>query len=139
MKDLKKTDIEDIERQVHNYRCFMLFLKKNNLYRFFKEKMFIRQKRVPLGLMKTITEKRPGRYFGDFESPLIIEIDKRWAIVFMYLPYFGTYWDRHLDKYLLNLSGMDCLMRLHMRWQAFLLNNNYDKMKENNDCTFTFD
>jgi hypothetical protein len=28
---------------------------------------------------------------------------------------------------------------LHEKWKEFLFNNNYDKMKERDDSTFTFD
>jgi hypothetical protein len=139
MKDLKRTDIEDIDRQMHNYRTFSVFLKKHNLYRFIREKMFTFYNRTPLDLMKTISRTGPRLYVGNFNSSLMNEIDRKWALVFIYVPFFGGYWSNDLNIKIEYLSDIKGMQDLHEKWKEFLFNNNYDKMKESDDSTFTFD
>lgn len=139
MKDLKRTDIEDIDRQKHNYRTLSVFLKKYNLYRFMRERMFTFYNRTPLDLMKTISRTGPRLYVGNFNSSLMNEIDRKWALVFIYVPFFGGYWSDDLRIKIEHLSGIKSMKDLHEKWKEFLFNNNYDKMKESDDSTFTFD
>ena len=138
MRDLKGMGIEDIERQIHNYRLFFAFLKKHNVYRLFRKKMFSDINRTPYDLMRTIVEEYPAHYGGDFGSLLTNRIDKRWALVLIFVPYFGGVWDTKLREDLPKVCDIKSLMSLNNKWKEFLYNNNYDKMKVNNDSTFTF-
>ena len=126
MRDLKEMGIEDIERQIHNYRLF-------------RKKMFSDINRTPYDLMRTIVEEYPAHYGGDFGSLLTNMIDKRWALVLIFVPYFGGYWDTKLREDLPKVCDIKNLMSLHNKWKEFLYNNNYDKMKNSDDSTFTFD
>lgn len=138
MKDLKRTDIEDIDRQMHNYRAFSVFLKKHNVYRLFREKMFSDKDRTPYDLMKTITKDKPI-YYGPITQSLANDIDKRWSSIFLFVPYYGGYWNHYMHVVVRRLSGLNGMTELSNKWKKFLCNNNYDKMRNSDDSTFTFD
>jgi hypothetical protein len=104
-----------------------------------RERMFTFYNRTPLDLMKTISETGPRLYVGNFNSSLMNEIDRRWSLVFIYVPFFGGYWSDDLRIKIEHLSGIKYMEDLHKEWKRFLFNNNYDKMKESDDSTFTFD
>ena len=138
MKDLREMGIEDIERQIHNYRLFFAFLKKHNVYRLFRDKMFIDKGRTPYDLMKTITKDKPI-YYGPITQSLANDIDKRWSSIFLFVPYYGGYWNDYMHVVVTRLSGLNGMTELSNKWKEFLYNNNYDKMRNNDDSTFTFD
>ena len=138
MRDLRETDIGDIERQIHNYRLFFAFLKKHNVYRLFRDKMFIDKGRTPYDLMKTITKDKPI-YYGPITKSLANDIDKRWSSIFLFVPYYGGYWSDYMHVVVRRLSGFKGLAELSDKWKEFLYNNNYDKMRNSDDSTFTFD
>ena len=139
MKDLRKMGIGDIERQVHNYRAFFAFLKKHNVYRLLRDKMFIDKGRTPCDLMNTITYDKPFVYYGPFTQSLANEIDKRWSSIFLFVPYYGGRWDDCVNDGVRRLSGFKGMSELSDKWKEFLYNNNYDKMRNSDDSTFTFD
>jgi hypothetical protein len=89
--------------------------------------------------MKTISITGPRLYIGNFNSSLMTEIDRKWALVFIYVPFFGGYWNDDLRIKIEYISGIKSMKDLHEKWKEFLFNNNYDKMKESDDSTFTFD
>ena len=138
MKDLREMGIEDIERQIHNYRLFFAFLKKHNVYRLFRDKMFIDKGRTPYDLMKTITKDKPI-YYGPITQSLANDIDKRWSSIFLFVPYYGGRWDDCVNDGVRRLSGFKGMSELSDKWKEFLYNNNYDKMRNSDDSTFTFD
>ena len=138
MKDLREMGIEDIERQIHNYRLFFAFLKKHNVYRLFRDKMFIDKGRTPYDLMKTITKDKPI-YYGPITQSLANDIDKRWSSIFLFVPYYGGYWNDYMHVVVTRLSGLNGMTELSNKWKEFLYNNNYDKMINSDDSTFTFD
>ena len=138
MKDLREMGIEDIERQIHNYRLFFAFLKKHNVYRLFRDKMFIDKGRTPYDLMKTITKDKPI-YYGPITQSLANDIDKRWSSIFLFVPYYGGYWNDYMHVVVTRLSGLNGMTELSNKWKEFLYNNNYDKMRNSDDSTFTFD
>lgn len=138
MRDLREMGIEDIERQIHNYRLFFAFLKKHNVYRLFRDKMFIDKGRTPYDLMKTITKDKPI-YYGPITQSLANDIDKRWSSIFLFVPYYGGYWNDYMHVVVTRLSGLNGMTELSNKWKEFLYNNNYDKMINSDDSTFTFD
>ena len=138
MRDLREMDIGDIDRQMYNYRLFFAFLKKHNVYRLFRKKMFSDKNRTPYDLMKTITNDGPVCR-GSVIQSLANDIDKRWSNIFLYVPYYGGYWNDYMHVVVRRLSGLKGIAELSDKWKEFLYNNNYDKMKNSDDSTFTFD
>lgn len=94
MNDLGKTDIEGIDRHQHNFRLFMAFLKLRKIY-FFKKLVFTNRNLTPFDFFKILNKERPSCYdhFIENSQQFVNIIDLKWAIIFNFLPYFGSYWD----------------------------------------------
>ena len=121
MKDLKKTDIEDIERHWYNYKLFVWFLKLEGKYIFFKKAMFIDKKRTPFDLFETINRTNIGSVVTRYDTPN--KVDRMWGSIFIYIPFEGFSWvEKNLD-----VKSMRSLSR---RWVDFLDGHNYDKFKK---------
>ena len=120
MNDLKKTDIEDIERHKHNFRMFCAFLKKEGIYLKFKELMFVRHKRSPNDLFISINEANVRNISFVISSNLVRDIDKKWSAIFTYRPISGLDWFRDRLDY-------DTMMNIAYQWSNFLKENNFDK------------
>ena len=94
MNDLGKTDIEGIDRHQHNFRLFMMFLKLRKIY-FFKKLFFTNRNLTPSDFFKILNKERPFHYdhFIKNSQQFVNIIDRKWAIIFIFLPYIGSTWD----------------------------------------------
>lgn len=126
MKDTKRMDIEGIERHERNFRLFMAFLKFNKIY-FIKKLIFDERKRKPCDLFITMNLDRPNRY-DYFNKSYAFEnnIDRAWAIIFQYLPYFGSYWD--CDFFKCRSMYVPRISIISNEWMKYLMEYN---LKEN--------
>ena len=121
MNDLGKMAIADIDRHKHNFKLFMTFLKLNKIY-FFKKFLF--SKRTPYDIFQTINENYPRTYNGSFSSQLSNEIDKRWALMFIYVPYLGGYWDNHF--FITRSIFATRMSEISESWKRYLYNHKLD-------------
>ena len=122
MKDLRKTDIEDIDRHWHNYRLFVWFLRLEKKYIFFKKTMFIEKNRTPFDLFKKINQTSLLSVLVHYCNTSN-KVDKLWGSIFTYVPFIGFRWyEKDLNS--------DYMAKLTSRWVVFLDEHNYDKFKK---------
>ena len=119
MKDLEKMDIEGIDRHQHNFRLFMAFLKLRKIY-FFKKLLFTNRNLTPFDFFKILNKERPFFYdhFLEKSQQFVNIIDRKWAIIFNFLPYIGSYWDcAFLKERSINSNDMK---KISNDWEKFL-------------------
>ena len=111
--------IEDIERHKHNYKLFVMFLKKRGLYMKFKKIMFINRNIMPIDLF-VIMNQNPIHNIFYYYTPNGHLVDKKWSAVFSYVPFLGCHWtDENLEAKKMNV--------LTKEWSNYLSENNFDK------------
>ena len=119
MNDLRKTDIEDIERHWHNYRLFVWFIKLEKKYVFFKRLMFLDKGISPFYLFTLINNTNLDRII--INNTLPNKIDQLWGSIFTYVPFSFSWTEKDVDwRYMKNLSR---------KWNSFLVEHNYDIFK----------
>ena len=116
-------DIVDIKRHEHNFKILCKFLKQEKIYIPFKRQLFTKRNLTTNDFFNLIEKRWPNYFLGSFDSHLTHRIDKRWAIIFNYVPYLGGYWGEG-DIKNIRLCEMEDLSK---RWKEFLLEHNYDK------------
>ena len=121
MKDLRKTDIEGIERHWYNYKLFVWFLRIKGKYVFFKRKVFTNKNIMPYDLFEIMNStSEHGIIFNYIDASSVI--DKKWGNIFTYKPFSFSWFDSDVDLiYMHYLSN---------EWVNFLREHNYDKQKE---------
>lgn len=121
MKDLRKTDIEGIERHWYNYKLFVWFLRIKGKYVFFKRKVFTNKNIMPYDLFEKMNStSEHGIIFNYIDASSVI--DKKWGSIFTYKPFSFSWFDSDVD-----------IMYMHFlsnEWVNFLREHNYDKQKE---------
>ena len=119
-------DIEDIKRHRYNFKIFCSFLKKEQIYLPIKRQLFINRKLSPNDFFNILESEEPFYYGGSFESYLTNRIDKRWAIIFNFVPYLGGYWEENE----LRRFSSSYMHELSNKWKEFLFEHNYDKIQQ---------
>lgn len=122
MKDLKKMDIEGIERHWYNFRMFTKFLKQRGLYQTFKKIIFTDSNRTPYDLFVTINKENIRNIITYLGRPYC-EIDQKWGSVFSYNPFGRFHWIGKVGE----ITNYDNMCKLSNEWHTFLRENNYDK------------
>ena len=118
--DLKRTDIEDIERHLWNYKLLVKFLKDERKYFTFKRILFDKYERSMYDLFELINVTRPA--FITFETGFQNKTDAVWSHIFSNMTFVG---DWRYD----NLIADD-MIKMCLRWAKFLKENNFDKQKD---------
>lgn len=121
MKDLRRTDIEGIERHWHNYKLLVWFLRLKGKYVFFKRMIFTDKNIMPYDLFKMMNLTSENSIIFNYKDTSSV-IDKKWGSIFTYVPFSFRWWYSDVD-----LTYMDCLSK---EWVNFLREHNYDKQKE---------
>ena len=121
MKDLRKTDIEGIERHWYNYKLFVWFLRIKGKYVFFKRKFFTNKNIMPYDLFEKMNSASEHSIIFNYRDTSSV-IDKKWGSIFTYKPFSFSWFDSDVD-----LMYMHCLSN---EWVNFLREHNYDKQKE---------
>ena len=120
-------DIEDIERHKYNFKIFCQFLKQEKIYLPIKRQIFINRNLSPNDFFEIIDREYPISFSWSFDSYLSDRIDKRWAIVFSYVPYLGGYWgEGELRRF-----TTERMAEISNGWKEFLFKHNYDNIKYN--------
>jgi hypothetical protein len=120
MKDLRRTDIEGIERHWHNYKLLVWFLRIKGKYAFFKRMIFTNKNIMPYDLFEIMNRTSENCIIFIYKDTSSV-IDKKWGSIFTYAP-FSFYWCcSDVD-----LKYMDYLSK---EWLKFLREHNYDKQK----------
>ena len=125
MKDLRKMDIEGIERHKYNFKLFCGFLKERKQYLFFKKIMFIDNNRLPNDLFKEINKANLSEIYFTLSDAYNI-IDRKWCAVFSYTPFCKFNWNGKKGT----PNHYDEMMKLIYEWKAFLIEHNYDKKQQ---------
>ena len=115
MKDLKKMDIEDIDKHIFCYKLLFRFLRQEKVYKKFINILFISTNRSIYDLFEIINRQNPSTIimFLDEDYPMAY---RKWSAIFNCRPFFGHYWDRiGLD--------IDNMHEFCKRWYKFLENN----------------
>lgn len=118
--DLKRTDIEDIERHLWNYKLLVKFLKDERKYLTFKRILFDKYERSMYDLFELINVTNPA--FIIFETGFQNKTDAVWSVIFSNTTFVG---DWRYD----NLIVGD-MIKMCRRWAKFLKENNFDKQKD---------
>lgn len=118
--DLKRTDIEDIERHLWNYKLLVKFLKDERKYLTFKRILFDKYERSMYDLFELINVTNPA--FIIFETSFQNKTDAVWSVIFSNTTFVG---DWRYD----NLIVGD-MIKMCRRWAKFLKENNFDKQKD---------
>ena len=123
MKDSRKTDIEGIDRHEYNFRVFMAFLKMNKIY-FFKRVIFDDTKRNKHDFFYCLDNDHPFKYSGVFSNKLENEIDRRWSIIFNYVPYLRHFWS---DTCIKKHCNQEEMYKIANSWKEYLYNNKFNQ------------
>lgn len=122
MNDLKRMDIEGIERHWHNYKLFTWFLKKEKRYEIFRNAMFTKQNRTPLELFKIMNSTNSRKVLPQYLTNNFV--DKMWGCIFTYTPFLGFSW--YANYYGILPHQMRDITK---KWVVFLSEHNYDKFR----------
>lgn len=118
-------DIEGIERHRYNFKIFCQFLKQEKIYLPIKRQIFINRNLLPNDFFEKIDREYPISFSGSFDSYLTDRIDKRWAIIFFYVPYLGGFWgEGELRRF-----TTERMIEISNGWKEFLFIHNYDDIK----------
>jgi hypothetical protein len=119
MNDLEKMGIEGIDRHQRNFRLFMAFLKLRKIY-FFKKLFFTNRNLTPFDFFKILNKEGPHSYdhFLKNSQQFVNIIDRKWAIIFIFLPYIGSYWDCAFFKE--RLISIYDMKKISNDWEKFL-------------------
>jgi hypothetical protein len=121
MKDLRKTDIEGIERHWHNYKLLVWFLRLKGKYVLFKRMIFTNKNMMPYDLFKKMNYTNFVSMIINYKDTSSV-IDKKWGSIFTYVPFsFSWFEEDNID-----IKYMACLSN---EWVNFLREHNYDKQK----------
>ena len=118
--DLKRTDIEDIERHLWNYKLLIKFLKDERKYLTFKRILFDKYERSMYDLFELINVTKPT--FITFETSFQNKTDAVWSHIFSNMTFVG---DWRYDNLI-----VDDMIKMCLRWAKFLEENNFDKQKD---------
>lgn len=118
--DLKRTDIEDIERHLWNYKLLIKFLKDERKYLTFKRILFDKYERSMYDLFELINVTKPA--FITFETGFQNKTDAVWSVIFSNMTFVG---DWRYDNLI-----VDDMIKMCLRWAKFLEENNFDKQKD---------
>ena len=118
--DLKRTDIEDIERHLWNYKLLIKFLKDERKYLTFKRILFDKYERSMYDLFELINVTKPA--FITFETGFQNKTDAVWSDIFSNMTFVG---DWRYDNLI-----VDDMIKMCLRWAKFLEENNFDKQKD---------
>ena len=120
MNGLRRTDIEGIDRHIHNYKLLIWFLKIEGKYSFFRYRIFTRHNRDALQLFNDMNSHSRNEIIGKLSTAN--DIDYKWSSIFSFRPFSGLKWDEDgLDYYEMN--------ELRNRWVKFLDEHNYSIFK----------
>ena len=114
MNDLRKMDIEDIDKHIEYFRLFTKFLKENGEYQYIMRRMFHEHNRTPIMLFKDINNDSLSPSRSGLSSILnrnYYKLARRWSSVLIFVPYYGGWWEG---------EDVDRLRLLHQQWVAYL-------------------